>query len=153
MIWSPLSEVPQIGCIPSLHPHTGLIDPTADPDHAGYQLWHADSILLLGGVLQLSNPRHGQRDRLGPELPQETCVQDNGVRRLRCIGAEPGPAAQELLGALQGLAVGDLGALGRDARPALILPETSASNILYVTCVACARRRATPRPCPPLRLL
>ena len=51
MIWVPLSEVPQIGCIPSLHPHTSLIHPTADPDHAGYQLWHADSILLPGGVI------------------------------------------------------------------------------------------------------
>ena len=107
----------------NLHPHTCRIRPTADPNRARDQLRHVDGISLPDGIVWLPDPCHRWRDRRGPILSQETRVRDDSVGRLRCVRAESGSASRELLGAIRGLALDDLGAdvaLGRDTCPTLL---------------------------------
>jgi len=86
----------------NLHPHTCRIRPIADPNRTGDQLRHADGLPLPHGILWLSGPRHGRHGHRGPLLAQEAHVWDDHLGRLSYVGAGPGPAARELLGAFRG---------------------------------------------------
>jgi len=55
----------------NLHPHTCHIRPPAD-NRSGDQLQRVDGFPLSRGILWLSNPRHGRRDRRALVLPAKS---------------------------------------------------------------------------------